>query len=138
MIEQGTVVELKDGKAVVEMGASSCCARCGVCSAAGSGKVRFEADAPVDVIVGDSVEVDVPVSRTQAALTVYLIPLGALLAGAILGNWLSDTYWPKSRFPGLLAILFGLGFVVIAFLCIGIHERRAAKSRRLPTIRKID
>ncbi len=138
MIEQGTVVELKDGRAVVEMGASSCCSRCGVCSAAGSGKVRFETDAPFGIAVGDEVEVDVPIGRMRAAVTVYLIPLGALLAGAILGNWLGQTYWSESRFPGLLAILFALAFVVAAFVGIGLYERKSAKLRRPPTIRKMD
>ena len=138
MIEQGTVVEVRDGKAVVEMAHSGSCDRCRVCAVGGGGRMRIEVDAPEGIVAGTPVEVDVPVGRLSAALTVYLIPLGALLLGAMLGNWIGETYWPKSQFPGLVAIILALGFVVAAFLGVAMWERKAARKRPPPTIRRID
>ncbi len=137
MIEQGTVVEVRGDKAVVEMAPSAGCARCGMCTCGADGRMRIEADAPPGIAVGDPVEVDLPVGRMRAALTVYLIPLVALMAGAMLGNWLGTTYWPKSSFEGLPAIIGALVFVVAAFGGIALHERRSAGTRTPPTLRKI-
>ena len=138
MIEQATVVELRGDKAVVEMGQSGSCTHCRACACGADGKMRVEVRTLPELAVGDHVEIDVPVGRLQAAVTVYLIPLGALLAGAILGNWLGDRYWPGGRYPGLLAILGALVFVVTAFVGIAIHERRASKTRPVPTIRRVE
>ena len=138
MIEQGTVVEVRGDKAVVEMGQSGSCAHCRACLCGADGKMRVEVGAPPGIAVGDHVEIDVPVGRVQAAVTVYLIPLGALLAGAILGNGLGERFWPQSRYPGLLAIVLALVFVLAAFFGIALYERRAAKTRRLPTIRRVE
>ena len=137
MIEQGTVVEVREGKAVVEMTPSAGCARCGICACGADGKMRIETDAPPGIAVGDPVEVDLPVGRMRAAVTVYLIPLVALLAGAMLGNWVGAAYWPKSSFEGVPAIVGAVVFVVAAFAGVALHERRAAGTRMPPTIRKI-
>jgi sigma-E factor negative regulatory protein RseC len=138
MIEQGTVVELRGDKAVVEMGQSGSCTHCRACACGADGRMRVEVSALPALAVGDHVEIDIPVGRLQAAVTVYVIPLGALLAGAILGNALGDAYWPGSRTPGLLAIVGALVFVVMAFVGIAVHERRASKTRPVPTIRRVE
>ena len=104
----------------------------------GAGTMRVELDAIPGLSVGDRVEVDVHISQMKAALTLFALPLAAVLLGVLLGNWLSGNYFPDTRFPGLPAILLALVFVSLTYLGVYLYERKAAKTRKPPTIRKAD
>ena len=99
--------------------------------------MRIELDAVPDVAVGDAVEVEVPVSRVKAILTIIVLPLAAVLLGALLGSRLTKVFLPASRFPNLAAIVLALVFVVATYVGLAIHERRTAGRRPRPTIRKV-
>ena len=129
MIEQEVqVIEVEDHRLLVEAERRSSCQSCAVKSGCGTSvlakwfdkkHLRFYVDKPVDssseeVTAGDHVLVGMQESAlTQGALTVYLLPLLAMIAAALLvDSWLSASfYWrdliiAASAFSGLLLALF--------------------------------
>jgi positive regulator of sigma E activity len=127
MIERGKVIEVKDGTAVVEMPRTTRCGRCCACAAGQGGRMRLEADASSEVRLGDEVDVEIPTSMLGAIVKVFVLPLAAVLAGAILGNYLAVNYYPDARYRNLLPIGLALAFVLAAYGVIALVERRAAR-----------
>ncbi|MDH5389243.1 MAG: SoxR reducing system RseC family protein [Gammaproteobacteria bacterium] len=129
MVEQEVqVIEVEDHRLLVEAERRSSCQSCAVKSGCGTSvlakwfdkkHLQFYVDKPVDkpleeVSVGDHVLVGMQESAlTQGALTVYLLPLLAMIAAALLmDSWLSTSfYWrdlvvAASAFSGLVLALF--------------------------------
>lgn len=129
MIEQEVqVIEVEDHRLLVEAERRSSCQSCAVKSGCGTSvlakwfdkkHLRFYVDKPVDptsekITAGDHVLVGMQESAlTQGALTVYLLPLLAMIAAALLmDSWLSASfYWrdliiAASAFSGLILALF--------------------------------
>lgn len=129
MIEQEVlVIAVEDHRLLVEAERRSSCQSCAVKSGCGTSvlakwfdrkHLRFYVDKPVDnsseeVTAGDHVLVGLQESAlTQGALTVYLLPLLAMIAAALLmDSWLSTSfYWRDlivavSAFSGLVLALF--------------------------------
>jgi sigma-E factor negative regulatory protein RseC len=131
MIEQQVqVIAVEDHRLLVEAERRSSCQSCAVKSGCGTSvlakwfdrkHLRFYVDKPADAaladaVVGDWVLVGLQESAlTQGALTVYLLPLLAMIAVALLvDSWLDVSfYWrdliiAASAFSGLvLALLLG-------------------------------
>jgi len=99
--------------------------------------MRIELDAVGDITVGDTVEIEVPLSRLRAIVTVIVLPLAAVLLGALLGNRLTKLFLPETRFPNLAAIVLAFAFVVVTYVGLAVYERRSAGRRPRPTIRKV-
>ena len=137
MIEHGVVVETSADRTIVELKRSAECGHCRACIRADGGKMRIELDAVPDVSVGDAVEVEVPVSRLKAILTVIVLPLAAVLLGALLGSRLTKLFFAETRFPNLAAIVVALVFVVATYVGLAIYERRRAGRQPRPTIRRV-
>ena len=138
MIEQEVqVIEVEDHRLLVEAERRSSCQSCAVKSGCGTSvlakwfdkkHLRFYVDKPVvssseEVTAGDHVLVGMQESAlTQGALTVYLLPLLAMIAAALLmDSWLSTSfYWrdliiAASAFSGLvLALLAGRIYLHLA------------------------
>ena len=129
MIEQEVlVIAVEDHRLLVEAERRSSCQSCAVKSGCGTSvlakwfdrkHLRFYVDKPVDsvsvnAVVGDHVLVGLQESAlTQGALTVYLLPLVAMIAAALLADsWLSASfYWrdliiASSAFSALVLALF--------------------------------
>jgi sigma-E factor negative regulatory protein RseC len=115
--ERATVVEVQPGRARVQTLRSGACGSCkarGGCSGLGGGReARVWVSDPLGVTVGDRVVIAVPGGTVvRASLLLYLVPVVALLAGAILGNRLAPHLGME---PDLGAVLLGVLAMALAF-----------------------
>lgn len=129
MIEEtGTVVELRGRHlAVVLCQKSRLCENCatgGSCQVANDGRDRLvEAHNALGAAVGERVRVAVSTrSFLQSGFIVYIVPLLALVAGALLGK-LTGEHSAGGADPEMLSALFGIGFLVGSFLVIRVASR---------------
>ena len=99
----GTVTELNGNKAKVVFTRSKACGDCHACVSFGSDQAETELANTLGAKVGDRV--------------MYGIPLVALLAGVLIGSFISD----------LFTAVFGIGAAVIAFLIIRLFEPKFKK-----------
>ena len=129
MIEEvGTVVELR-GKhlAMVLCQKSSLCDHCataGACHIKDDGRARLvEARNPLGATVGDRVRVAVSTrSFLQSSFLLYIVPLIALVAGAVIGRLVGERLQGGPD-PDLLSAIFGVFFLVGSFLVIRVGSR---------------
>ncbi|GAB4278317.1 MAG: hypothetical protein Kow0092_34120 [Deferrisomatales bacterium] len=89
--EQGVVVRAGAGKALVRTERSGACEGCaarGACAhLGGSREAQVWADDPLGVRPGERVVIAVPEGTVlRAGFLVYLLPVAALVAGAVAGN----------------------------------------------------
>lgn len=120
--EQGCVIALEDGYALVQTQRRSSCVQCGVNQGCGTGVIakligqrasQVRALDPVGVKPGDAVVIGIKESAlVQGSFLVYVWPLVAMLACAGVAQWfwgdLGD--WP-SVLGGLLGISLGFGWL---------------------------
>jgi len=116
--EQGQVLEVRGGRALVQTTRSGSCEQCGArhaCGGAGGGReARVWAEDPLGVQAGERVIIAVPEGTVlRASLLIYLVPVGALVLGALLGNALAPALgWSAD----LGAAGLGLASMALAFL----------------------
>ena len=140
MIEEtGSIVELK-GKdvAVVLCQKSSMCEHCaaeGSCHIGDDSSSKLvEVHNPLGAGIGDRVKIATS-TRTflQSSFILYIVPLIALVIGAVSGQLLGE--WLASGLdPNLLAALFGTSFMTGSFLIIRLMSRSLAKEAYMPVI----
>lgn len=131
--ERATVVEVGPGRALVETSRSGSCGSCGArhaCGGLGGGReARVWADDPVGVAPGEEVVIAVPEGTVlRAGFWAYLLPVVALLVGAVLGN----AWGPAlglSRDAGAAAV--GLAALAAAFLVARLVGGRSAAAPRV-------
>lgn len=121
MGEVGTVAQVIDGKAIVELHPSPGCTGCKAAHACflGDDMVRRAiVNDPIGVRAGDRVEVALrPNALVKASFIAYIVPVIALFVGIVLGQQLGGALgWPLSA--DVVGIFFGLGFLVLALVCI--------------------
>lgn len=116
MKEIGTVVEKHKDKAVVRFAASPACSGCKMgCAARGKDRI-IEAYDPVNVNVGDTVEVEFEERKLLwGAFLSYLLPVLFFLAGYAGGSLLGSTAGIKGEGP---AILGSFLFLVLSFVLL--------------------
>jgi sigma-E factor negative regulatory protein RseC len=143
MIEEvGTVVELR-GKhlAMVLCQKSSLCDHCatsGACHIKDDGRARLvEAHNALGATVGDRVRVAVS-TRTflQSSFIVYIVPLLALVIGAVIGKLVGETLVDGPS-PDLLSAIFGVFFLAGSFLVIRLGSRVLSPEAFRPQITAI-
>jgi len=134
MIERGSVVEVKSDTVVVEMARAEACDHCRCCIAIGDGKMHLEAKALPGLEPGDRVAVEVPINRLRAVFLIFVLPLGAVLLGALLGKTLSDAFFPDGGYANLMAIGFALVFVLATFAGITVYERKTGAKGSQPYV----
>jgi len=107
----------------------SCKAR-GGCSGLGGGReARVWVTDPLGVAEGERVVVAVPGELVvQASLLLYLVPVLALLAGAVLGNRLAPGFGLN---PDLGAAVLGVVAMALAFGAARLLGRRAGPGPRI-------
>lgn len=137
MIEQGTVVEVRGGRLVVEMERTARCGSCRACTLLGEGKMRIRVDAPEGISLGDRVEVEIPTTRMKAIVAVFVLPLAAALLGAILGSYLAEVLMPNTGRGNLLAIVLAVVFLAAAYVRLYVYERTSGGRRGQPTVRRL-
>lgn len=140
MVEEGTITEVRGTRARVIVRRSAMCEGCqsqGVCKSLGGGKdMEAEALNRVGAKVGDRVLLRLDTSFfLRIAFLVYMVPVLALLGGAVAGLKLGPNY---SLEPELSSVIFGFGAFAITFLLVylmGIFTK--ARSEHIPEIVKI-
>lgn len=140
MIEEvGTIVELR-GKhvALVLCEKNSMCEHCataGACHIGDDGRARtVEAVNAIGAQVGDKVRVAVS-TRTflQSGFILYILPLIALVVGAVIGKAVGE-HLKVGLNPDLLSALFGAFFLVGSFLLIRFGSQSLSKEAFRPRI----
>ena len=143
MIEEvGTVVELK-GKliAVVMCTKSSLCENCatnGNCALGDDDNTRLiEVQNPLAAEVGEGVRIATTTkSFLQSSFLLYIVPLIALVIGAIVGNLVGENI-TTGLDPNLLSAIFGVSFMSGSFLILRLGSNVLSKENYMPKIIEI-
>jgi sigma-E factor negative regulatory protein RseC len=121
MVETGRVRKVFAGNAVVEIQRQSACAECHA-QCVGSWEtdsMLLEVRDPIGVQVGQEVEMAIQTERAlKATMIVYGIPVVALVAGVVLGDWLGKMLWKRDA----LAVLLGLGGAGLSLIIVKIYN----------------
>jgi sigma-E factor negative regulatory protein RseC len=140
--EHGSVIELK-GKyiAVVLCKKGSFCKHCAAmdtCKMGADNKsMMVEAHNVIGAAVGDKVKlVTSSKSFLQSSFLLYIVPLIALLVGAILGFEVGQNL-QNGPDPNLLAAIIGTAFLVGSFLVIRVGSRAIPPENFMPRITEI-
>lgn len=131
MEEQGVIVDIKAGRALVKTARGTACEGCvakELCHIVGPEEMVIEADNPINASIGERVMIRVgPGVLLRASLILYLIPLLGFILGIVLGQELAK-YLAPSWNPDLMSAIFGVGFLILSFLGIRFYgqwvERR--------------
>jgi sigma-E factor negative regulatory protein RseC len=123
--EEGIVFKIgASGTAWVKTTRSSACKSCSsrdACQGEGGGKeMEVEAINTADARVGDLIVL-------KATFLVYIFPILAMLAGALLGQSVATM---RGSDPSAMAALFAFLFFGLAFVIIRVTGRRLAKDDR--------
>jgi sigma-E factor negative regulatory protein RseC len=132
MIEHGTIVEINNGSAIVDLQENESCKSCGICSG-NSDKKRLTVELPLDrdYQPGQSIEIEISSAETlKGGLAVFILPLIAFMVGAFTG---------KSIFAALgieldsdvASIIAGFALLVIVLAAVSIIYRSDSKSKKL-------
>ena len=143
MIEEtGTIVELK-GKhvAVVMCQKSSACQHCataGACNLGDDSRSRLvDAHNPIGAGVGDRVRIVTSTrSFLQSSFVLYIVPIIALVIGAVAGKLVGEQF-PLGLDPNVLSAIFGVFFLVGSFLVIRVGSQVLAAENYMPKITEI-
>ncbi|MES9935164.1 MAG: SoxR reducing system RseC family protein [Sedimenticola sp.] len=121
--EPATVTASEEGFAIVETQRKSTCGGCEASSTCGTSVLskvfgnrnnRFRVRDPIGVKPGEQVIIGLPeAALPKASFIFYILPLFAMLLGAILGEWFAgqnnfSTTEPMTIICGLLGLLAGL------------------------------
>ncbi|MDH3998929.1 MAG: SoxR reducing system RseC family protein [Desulfuromonadales bacterium] len=143
MIEEvGTIVELKGKHSAMVMCQKSTlcdnCASSGGCAIGEDDRTRtIEAHNSLGAQVGDKVRI-VTSTRTflQSSFVLYIVPLIALVIGAIAGKLLGENLdTPLS--PDLLSAIFGVFFMSGSFVVIRVGSNALKRELYMPKIAEI-
>lgn len=141
--EEGVVFKMGApgaGTAWVKTTRSSACEGCSTrhaCHAEGGGKeMEVEAINAADARVGDRIVLNInTASLLKATFLLYVFPILAMIAGAVLGQAVAVM---RGMDPSGLSALFGFLFFGLAFIFIRITGRRLSKNASYqPEITKI-
>lgn len=140
MIEEvGTVVELK-GKhtAVVMCQKSSLCENCatnGHCVLGDDDKTRFiDAQNSLGASVGENVRIATSTkSFLQSSFLLYIVPLIALVIGAVVGK-LTGENLATGLDPNLLSAVFGVFFMIGSFVILRVGSTALDQESYMPKI----
>ena len=140
MIEEiGTVLELKGKhKALVMCKKSSLCENCatsGHCVMNDDDKTRLiEVQNPLGAMVGERVRIATTTkSFLQSSFLLYIVPLIALVIGAVVGKLVGENL-TEGVDPNLLSAVFGVFFMVGSFLILRLGSSVLERENYMPKI----
>ena len=133
-IEEGIVFKIETpGMAWIRTTRSSACESCSsrdACQGSDSGKemeMEVEALNTADARVGDRIVLNIKTaSLLKATFLLYVFPILAMLAGALIGQSVAEA---RGSDPSSMAALFAFGFFGLSFVCIRITGRHLAKNQ---------
>jgi sigma-E factor negative regulatory protein RseC len=128
--EEGIVIKLDNKTAIIRTARKTACESCSEkhsCTSIGSGQeMELEADNPIHAQAGDRVTISLPTGKLiTASFLLYVFPIILMIAGALLGERLAETYQIDSS---LLSAGFGFLFFIIAFGIVKLKDLQAKKS----------
>lgn len=130
MKQYGTVVELTQGKATLQIPRSTACGdKCGSCSShCKQEKIEIDVKNRLNAVVGDRVEVE---SETKtilgAAFLVYIVPVVMLFVGMIVANMIANSM--GILLNEFVSLLIGVVFMAVSFLGIRLYDRQHSKKQ---------
>jgi sigma-E factor negative regulatory protein RseC len=128
--EEGIIEKTSHSKAVIRIQRSSACAHCksrGACQIDEGKTMLIELPNDLQAKVNDHVEISVPEgSLLKLSLLVYFVPILALIAGALGGSALAQSFDLQ---PTLTPLICG-GFVMGIAFCVVKWVDRGAQARR--------
>jgi len=128
-LEEGTVIEVADGTARIEMARTVACAGCRACIGSDAEHMSLEVAAVEGIKAGMKVTVEIPTGATWLAiLLVFVVPLIALIVGTIAGKWVAEHVAALNAHSTLASVVGGLALLVCAFVAAWLIERRVARS----------
>ena len=140
MIEEvGTVIELKGKQtAVVMCQKSSLCENCatdGHCVLGDDDKTRFiDAKNSLGAAVGERVRIATSTkSFLQSSFLLYIVPLIALVIGAIVGKLTGENV-ATGLDPNLLSAVFGVFFMIGSFVILRVGSAALDQESYMPKI----
>jgi sigma-E factor negative regulatory protein RseC len=143
MIEEiGTVIELKSKlNAVVMCQKSSLCENCatdGNCVLGDDDKTRLiEVQNSLGATVGEQVRIATTTkSFLQSSFLLYIVPLIALVIGAIVGKLVGDNV-ETGLDPNLLSAVFGVFFMIGSFVLLRVGTSALLQENYMPKIVEI-
>jgi sigma-E factor negative regulatory protein RseC len=137
IVETGRVAKTQNGKAIVEVEKGTACAKCHAGCVCDFGKsiMVVEAEDPIGVRENEIVQLSIPRgSALRASFVVYVIPLVALIAGVLVGEYLGMTFGVKD----VLAILGGFGFLGLSLIFVRYYNNIFKQNlKNQPVITKV-
>ena len=128
--EEGIIEKISHSNAVVRIQKSSACAHCesrGACQVSEGNAMLIEVTNDLQAKVNDHVEISVPEgSLLKLSFLVYFVPILALVAGALGGSVLAQSF---NLQPTLVPIVCG-GFAMGIAFCVLKWVDRGAQARR--------
>jgi len=140
--EAGFVLRVEGELAIVKTKRSTMCDGCGsggFCRALGGGSdVEVAARNEAGAKVGDEVRVTVPPKTfLKASFLVYMVPVAALIVGALLGSTLGPSL-SAGVSSDVFAVVFGLVLFFLSFVLIRVWTKETKGSRQYcPVISEI-
>ena len=123
MDRAGVIVSEMGEFSKVKLVRHTACGNCGACQLGDDQKdIMLIAKNTVHAKMGDLVEVSMATNSVlSAAFIMYIIPLGGLFIGLMLGQWL---------FPGkdVMTAFLGLGMMALSFVMIKLNDKRFLKN----------
>lgn len=139
--EEGIIVDVIDGKAVVKTQRSGMCSECSAvksCHMEGEKDMMVEARNPVGAKIGQRVKISLA-SRSiiYASIIIYLVPLIFLFMGALAGRWIA-LYLNYSAREEFFEVTIGTMSLVASFLILKVYNKKIEESSNFrPTITEI-
>jgi sigma-E factor negative regulatory protein RseC len=137
--ENGVVVELKGKQnAMVMCKKSSLCENCatnGNCALGDDDKTRLiEVQNMLGATIGDQVRIATTTkSFLQSSFLLYIVPLIALVIGAIAGKLVGDRLTTGVD-PNLLSAIFGVFFMIGSFVILRVGSSALSRDSYMPKI----
>lgn len=129
MKESGTVIEVKNGIASVEVARSAACEHCKACHLGRDAQIMVaEAQNDAQAEVGDKVYIELEQKIILgAAVIVYIIPLLFLIIGYLIGsnlaNWLGVSYNEE------IGVAFGFSLLALSYIIVWYINKRLSITR---------
>ena len=137
VIEEGIVVELREGQVLISMDRTEACDGCPtthICKADGN-RMIMRAKDPLGVSIGQKVKVAVePSNYIYPAFWVYGFPLLSLIGGAIIGQLLSLFLEQKNHSQLFSALGAVVGVVLSLFVVKWFNSRIEKGLEYLPVV----
>lgn len=137
LVETGQVREVMAGRALILIKRASACQSCGArgaCLTFGSNERTVEVRDPLGTSVGDRVQIGIPPAQVVWASTlVYILPVIAMIAGAMIGLSIAPEGARDETAAGC-----SFGALALCFLGLYIVDRlRGVREDKIPIVLRV-